>query len=385
MRFDATFECANATNFEKKAEDDYFFEIRPDTNSDDRQWFYFAVEEAAGRRLTFRLRNASKTNCPSHWFYARPVYSSDGGTTWKRIAEKGRCDIDTDVYTFTHHVESDRDLIAYHYPYSYSDFLGKLAEWTNSPLVTREQIGSSLNGRPIEALRCGNLENPAFGFWFTARQHSAETPASFVMEGFVDFLLSDDPRAAALRAETATHIVPMINPDGVHAGNYRDNAAGVNLNRVWHEPSPDDSPEILAVTNAITRWTRGGGPYDLFVDFHADSTAHGHYAFRPSRETASKNPADCDKHFEKIVRYLNHVAAHSEEFHVGKTASYDETPGVSYRYMISAHNVPGLIPEGGYSDISYGQLAGTWLTPESHRNVGRAFAIGLYEMFLENR
>ena len=48
-------------------------------------------------------------------------------------------------------------------------------------------------------------------------------------------------------------MVPNCNPDGSTRGHLRTNAAGVNLNREWHEPSLEKSPEVLAIRNAMDK------------------------------------------------------------------------------------------------------------------------------------
>ncbi len=53
----------------------------------------------------------------------------------------------------------------------------------------------------------------------TARVHPGETQSSFTLEGLLKFLLSDHPRAIALRKMYILYIVPMLNPDGVIMGN----------------------------------------------------------------------------------------------------------------------------------------------------------------------
>ena len=55
----------------------------------------------------------------------------------------------------------------------------------------------------------------------TARVHPGETPSSYVCEGVIDFLISDDPVARLLRDNIVFQIVPMLNPDGVFLGNQR--------------------------------------------------------------------------------------------------------------------------------------------------------------------
>lgn len=72
---------------------------------------------------------------------------------------------------------------------------------------------------------------------------AGETPASWVMQGVLDFLLSGDAVAQQLLARHTFKLVPMMNPDGVSAGSYRCNLAGDDLNRVWSAPNPDLHPQ----------------------------------------------------------------------------------------------------------------------------------------------
>ena len=71
----------------------------------------------------------------------------------------------------------------------------------------------------------------------SARVHPGETNASWMMQGFIDYLLSNASSAVMLRNKFVIKIVPMLNPDGVINGNYRCSLAGVDLNRRWSKPS----------------------------------------------------------------------------------------------------------------------------------------------------
>jgi murein tripeptide amidase MpaA len=55
----------------------------------------------------------------------------------------------------------------------------------------------------------------------TSRVHPGESNASFISEGILDFLVSDETEAEQLREKYVFKIVPMLNPDGVVIGNYR--------------------------------------------------------------------------------------------------------------------------------------------------------------------
>ncbi|TMS19882.1 Cytosolic carboxypeptidase 6 [Larimichthys crocea] len=56
--------------------------------------------------------------------------------------------------------------------------------------------------------------------FLTARVHPGESPASFICQGVIDFLVSQHPVAQILRDHVIFKIVPMLNPDGVYLGNY---------------------------------------------------------------------------------------------------------------------------------------------------------------------
>ena len=65
----------------------------------------------------------------------------------------------------------------------------------------------------------------------TGRVHPGESNASFMMEGFLNYITSTEPVAVELRKRIVFRIVPFTNPDGVIAGNYRVSFAGHDLNR----------------------------------------------------------------------------------------------------------------------------------------------------------
>ncbi|XDV49329.1 hypothetical protein PO909_018603, partial [Leuciscus waleckii] len=66
-----------------------------------------------------------------------------------------------------------------------------------------------------------NQEREKRVVFLTARVHPGESPASFICQGFIDFLVSQHPTAQVLRDHVIFKIVPMLNPDGVYLGNYR--------------------------------------------------------------------------------------------------------------------------------------------------------------------
>ena len=59
--------------------------------------------------------------------------------------------------------------------------------------------------------------------------------------------------AARLLACCNFYVVPMINPDGVVAGNYRTSFSGRDLNRRFNELGKFLYPEINGLTNLVKK------------------------------------------------------------------------------------------------------------------------------------
>ena len=65
----------------------------------------------------------------------------------------------------------------------------------------------------------------------TSRVHPGESNASFIVDGILTYLVSDDDVAKYLRNNFVFKIIPMLNPYGVIVGNYRCSLSALDLNR----------------------------------------------------------------------------------------------------------------------------------------------------------
>ena len=194
--------------------------------------------------LSLRITNCGNSAYPMGW----PGYQARVSTdreTWVQ-AETSYAD---GVLTIDVEVDSDILWVAYFAPYSmerHHDLVAAIAELDG---VKHRTLGVSLDGQPIDCLTIG--EGP-LTVWLYARQHPGESMAEWWMEGALEKLVDyDDPVARALLKRCTFHCVPNMNPDGSARGHLRTNAAGVNLNREWHAPSAERSPEVLCVRNAM--------------------------------------------------------------------------------------------------------------------------------------
>ena len=104
----------------------------------------------------------------------------------------------------------------------------------------------------------------------TGRVHPGESNSSFVMEGLLQFLLSEDSVAKTLRDRFVFKIVPMLNPDGVINGNYRCSLAGCDLNRRWKTPHQRLHPTIYHTKKLIIDLHKERGVI-LYCDLHGHS------------------------------------------------------------------------------------------------------------------
>jgi len=72
--------------------------------------------------------------------------------------------------------------------------------------------------------------------------------------------------------------VPILNPDGVYRGHYRTDCQGINLNRFYLNPSPEDHPSIYAMKN-LALYTNIGNKLQLYLDLHAHASKKGCFLF----------------------------------------------------------------------------------------------------------
>jgi murein tripeptide amidase MpaA len=384
VTFDSSFESGNGTDFTEATPGNYTFRIEADTNSTDRQWFYFAVENANGQTLNFSMLDISSTNVPSHWNNAVPVFSTDGGMTFQFMSTTPSSDGTT--YDFSHTFTTDTERIAFHYPYTFSQIEPEVLAYALHPDVTHEVLGQSAQGRDIHYLRITNDSSSntnKLAFWIVSRQHSAEVTSSFTMDGFLQFITSGDSRAQILRDNAIVHIAPCASPDGVVLGNYRDNAQGVNLNRVWDgSASVSNGPEVLLIQNKMAQTIADSdGDYVYFADLHSTSGANPHFAFHagPSQMPALY-PTPATYHDDSRA-YLALVRDYAPHFNATQGSSSSTNTGLAYHSERINRGVLAFTFEGAYIRQYSGPNPGDFMSPALHRQVGEAMGQALIDYY----
>ncbi|RLN48455.1 hypothetical protein BBJ28_00009360 [Nothophytophthora sp. Chile5] len=148
----------------------------------------------------------------------------------------------------------------------------------------------------------------------SARVHSGETPANFMLDGMLRLLLHPtDESAIALRHHFVFKIIPMLNPDGVCQGFYRTDTCGVNLNRVYEDPQPEASPSVFALKELLLQLVDDyGGPNSVaaqenvvYLDLHAHANRRGCFIFGNSHLPNGDNGNNTEASNEAVEAAIN--------------------------------------------------------------------------------
>lgn len=162
-----------------------------------------------------------------------------------------------------------------------------------SGIIGQSPTGTDDLGRAVPALNmyAYRITNPATDSPTTAKHkimistglHAGETLGNYTYEGLVDWLISDDPRAARLRDVAEVLCYPELNPSGRYAGNSRTTVRNVNVdpNGLWDSTrwQNNSSTGCSGTTNCqdirvsgtamLTDVQATPGYLDAFIDFHS--------------------------------------------------------------------------------------------------------------------
>ena len=306
LSFSSDFESGNLHSARRVGEFKYELLMSDDTHTRGHtQWFFFKVRtrKCQGKTFSLSIVNMEKKRSLFENGMRPCMYSTkldaESGRRWERTGSRVRYHATARLraskkpyYALTFDVtfpfDDDACFLAYAAPYTTYDLDSDLAEMELDPRVRRlvrvGQLCRSLEGREVRLVKLhegidGRAGKPVIVF--SARAHPGESNSSWVMKGLLDWLVSSE--AAELRQSFDILAVPMLNPDGVAAGNYRTSLAGVDLNRRWLKPRRDVTPEVFHLKRLL-RKLASTGRLALFVDLHGHSRKHGCFTYgcRPS-------------------------------------------------------------------------------------------------------
>uniref|UniRef100_A0A8D0L461 AGBL carboxypeptidase 3 n=1 Tax=Sphenodon punctatus TaxID=8508 RepID=A0A8D0L461_SPHPU len=276
--FEARFESGNLQKAVKISDFEYQLTLRTDLYTKRHtQWYYFQVTNTqTGMPYRFTIVNFTK---PTSLYNRgmRPLLYSEAEAKihkvgWQRTGNeikyyKNNLSQDGHQYfslTWTFQFPHDKDTcyFAHCYPYTYTNLQEYLAAISRDPEQSKfckiRILCHTLARNLVYVLTitspAGDKEvKPKAAVILTARVHPGETNSSWMMKGFLDYILGDSNDASLLRDTFVFKVVPMLNPDGVVVGNYRCSLAGRDLNRNYKSELKDSFPSIWYIRNMIKR------------------------------------------------------------------------------------------------------------------------------------
>ncbi|XP_063220353.1 cytosolic carboxypeptidase 6 [Bacillus rossius redtenbacheri] len=333
--FDASFETGNLGRVDLVSEFEYDLSIRPDTcNPRFRLWFNFSVDNVRlDQRVIFNIVNFSK-----HKNLFRdgmtPLVKSTSRPKWQRLPRQHVFYYQSPQhrghhvlsFAFTFEREDDAYQFALGYPYSYSRCQAHLGllEARRLPHFRRELVATTVQQRRLDVVTVTHPSNMKLDgrkqhvVVLLGRIHPGESPASFVCQGLMDFLVSSHPIAQILRQHIVFKIIPMMNPDGVFLGNYRSTLMGFDLNRSWNQISPWGHPTLHAVNIMLTEFDNTKEiDLDFVLDLHAHSSLLGVFMYGNT--------------YDDVYRYERHIMfpkmwAQNTEDYVTANTMYNRDP-----------------------------------------------------------
>ncbi|XP_023386065.1 cytosolic carboxypeptidase 3 [Pteropus vampyrus] len=295
LMFEARFESGNLQKVVKVAEYEYQLTLRPDLFTNKHtQWYYFQVTNTqAGTVYRFTITNFIK---PASLYNRgmRPLFYSEKeakshNVGWQRIGDQikyyrnnpgqdGRHYFSL-TWTFQFPHNNDTCYFAHCYPYTYTNLQEYLSSINNDPVrskfckirvlchtIARNMVYVLTIATPLK--NADSRKQKAV--ILTARVHPGETNSSWIMKGFLDFILGDSSDAQLLRDTFIFKVVPMLNPDGVIVGNYRCSLSGQDLNRNYTSLLKESFPSVWYTRNMIHRLMEKREVI-LYCDFHGHS------------------------------------------------------------------------------------------------------------------
>ncbi|TWT86354.1 Zinc carboxypeptidase [Neorhodopirellula pilleata] len=215
-------------------------------------WWYFRVDGISPNdEITLRVRGSDATIgkekplAPSWAMPAQATYSVDGDS-WLHT-DAGERQGESIIYKLKPNASSL--YVAWGPPYTpqTSDkFVQEIA--SGASCATAGVLCHSRGGRPVAMLHVREGSRPSkerFGVWVQARQHAWESGSSWVAQGFIEWIVSDDPKAKWLRQHADIFVIPIMDVDNTATGNGGKNALPHDHNRDW-SPQPHWNETLAA-------------------------------------------------------------------------------------------------------------------------------------------
>ena len=219
-------------------------------------WYYYRMMGVKGKQIYLST---------PEYGVAGTSYSFDG-VHWAHLPLN-----EYDSRRLNKRFDRDTIFIALYEPYTYSYLQERLKTWCARPGVSLDTIGFSHEGRPLQLMHITDPSVPEgekARIWVHGRIHPSETPASYLVDGLVEYLTGDTPEGRALRRQIDAWVLPFANPDGVADGYSRCNALGVNQEINFGRCEDSTVVEVRAIKRMFEKLTEDR-PLDFMLNSHS--------------------------------------------------------------------------------------------------------------------
>jgi predicted deacylase len=133
--------------------------------------------------------------------------------------------------------------------FTHAELWRAIAPYAGSPDLTATEIGRSIQGREIRAVRFGRGPTQVL-LW--SQMHGDESTATMALADILRFLAqgTGDPLRERLAERLTITFVPMLNPDGAELFQ-RENAAGIDVNRDGRRLVTPEGRALKAIRDSI--------------------------------------------------------------------------------------------------------------------------------------
>jgi len=312
---DSNFDSGNIKLI-KKEDNKYFLEINDDPYKKNikkkyQYWFYFKVTNAKNKNNQYIIQNIRTYF--NDWCSFNVCYSYDN-KIWKRCET-----FVNDRLTWTKKSKHNTIWFAYYVPYTLKRKVKLMNKIKNNSNVSYKLLGKTNMKNDIDMITIGRGDKI---IWIVARQHPGESIGSWILEGFLKKLLTNNNE---LKNKFTFKIVMMANPDGVYLGRWYLTKKGDNTNINWYKNS-----RVLETKLIMNEMNKDN--IHMILDIHGDEGSPKHFL------TKGKKTKIYNRFNELLNKYNSNFQL--EDY-------YDlETPNSKPRSTLDRYTHNGITLEG---------------------------------------
>jgi hypothetical protein len=196
-----------------------------------------------------------------------------------------------------------------HWGYNYDSLLVDLVKWSESPYITIDSLGASVQNRAIWQLTITSVDTAhpdKQTVFMHARTHPGEIQSWWVTEQVIDQLTSESEFAKIMRENCLFYIIPMYNPDGVELEYPRENANEVDIESNWDAITVE--PEVDVLRARFSELMTSDAPIKVAMNMHSAYGKHRYFIYHSSLGTSNEY-AILEENYIEGVRfyYLNGI------------------------------------------------------------------------------